>query len=66
MSPNTCYPCPWPVQGGRVHLVPVERVPPLAAAAATATAVRASVTAAGRGILVADTGRSPGRDAGRG
>jgi type IV secretory pathway VirD2 relaxase len=48
--------------GDRVHLVPVERLPPLAAGAT----VRASVSAAGRGILVANAGRSADRDAGRG
>ena len=46
--------------GGRLHLAPVERVPPLAAGAA----VRASVSAAGRGILVA--GRHADLDEGRG
>ena len=48
--------------GTRVHLVPVERVPPLV----PGTAVRASVTAASRGILVAEAGRAAAHDAGRG
>lgn len=48
--------------GGRLHLVPVERVPPLTPDAT----VRVNVSAAGRGILVADAGRFASRDAGRG
>ena len=46
--------------GGRLHLVPVDRVPPLAAG----TAVGAMVNGAGRGILVA--GWPADLDAGRG